>query len=183
MKFKFAGFLLLLTFLLPGSLVAQGLFQGFGIPTTVTATGQTEVTGPIIVSMTLGPATSGTLVIDVSPLQITNASASDISVTPAGLTVGATTIDTTNNVVQIQVTGSSSPSGSIRIEGIRVAVAGTGITSLNAKLSWQNSLNVFTGGTSVQVINAVKSGLVAEPITDPFLIYAGQAVRNASTIH
>src|SRR5689334_13812039 len=154
MKLKFAGFLLLGIFFSSDCLLAQGLFQGIGIPKTVTATGQNEVLGPIIVSMTLGPASAGTLVIDVSPLQITNANAADISVTPIGVTVGATTIDTTNNLVQIAVVGSSSPSASIRIEGIRVAVAGTGITSLNAKLSWQNSLNVFTTGNSVQVINA-----------------------------
>ncbi len=183
MKLKFAGFLLLGTFLLPGSLLAQGLFQGIGIPKTVTATGQSEVVGPIIVSMTLGPAAAGTLVVDVSPLQMTNANAADISVTPVGLTVGATTIDTTNNLVQIPVNAGASTSASIRIEGIRVAVAGTSITSLNAKLSWQNSLNVFTGGTSVQVINAVQSGLTAQPITDPFLVYAGQVVRSTSTIH
>ena len=183
MKLKFAGFLLSGIFLSSGSLLAQGLFQGIGIPKTVTATGQNEVLGQIIVSMTLGPAGAGTLVIDVSPLQITNANAADISVTPTGVTVGATTIDTTNNLVQIPVSGGSSPTGSIRIEGIRVAVAGTGINSLNAKLSWQNSLNVFTGGTTVQVVNAVQSGLVAQMITDPFLIYAGQVVRSTSTIH
>src|SRR5438309_11279895 len=129
MKSKFLGIVLFLTFLSPGSLLAQGLFQAVGIPKPVTATGQTEVIGPIIVSMTLGPAGAGTLVVDVSPLQITNANATDISVTTAGLTVGATTIDTTNKLVQIPVNASSSLSASIRIEGIRVAVAGTSINS------------------------------------------------------
>src|SRR5437588_556566 len=51
--------------------------------------------------------------------------------------------------------------------GIPATVAGTGINSFNAKLSWQNSLNAFLKGTSVPVINAVSGGLVAQPITDP----------------
>src|SRR5262249_43859665 len=72
---------------------------------------------------------------------------------------------------------------SLRIDGIRVAVAGTGITSFNAKLSWLNTRNAFTSSPSVQVINAVQSGLVTQTITDPFLVYAGQVVRSTSTIH
>ena len=183
MKSKFFGILLFFMFLLPGSLLAQGVFQGHGIPNTVTATGQAEVIGPIMVSMTQGPAGAGTLVIDVSPLQITNVSAADITVTPTGLTVGATAIDSTNNLVQIPVNARSSTTASIRIDGIRVAVAGTNANSFNAKLSWLNSGNVFTSATSVQVINSVQGGMVTQPITDPFLIYAGQVVRSTSTIH
>src|SRR5207249_7354059 len=107
----------------------------------------------------------------------------DISITATALTVGTTTMDTTNNLVQIPVTGSTGSTASLRIDGIRVAVAGTGITLFNAKLSWLNTRNVFTSSPSVQVINAVQSGLVAQTITDPFLIYAGQVVRSTSTIH
>src|SRR5213594_3741011 len=184
MKSKFLGIVLFFMLLTPGSLLAQGVFQAVGIPKTVTATGQTEVLGTIIVSMTQGPAGSDTLVIDVSPLQLTNANPADISVTCTGLT-GCTILplDTTNNLVQIQVTGSTGSTASMRIDGIRVAVAGTGITSFNAKLSWLNTRNVFTSSPSVQVINAVQSGLVAQTITDPFLVYAGQVVRSTSTIH
>lgn len=175
-------FLFSVLLITPGSLLAQGLFQGTAIPVTVTATGQTEVIGPIIVSMTQGPASAGTLVIDPSPLQITNAAASDILVTPAGFTVGATTIDTTNNLVEIPVNASNNSTGSIRIDGIRLAIAGTKITSATAKLSWMTPGNDFIGGTVVPIINSVQSGLVAQPITNPFLIYNGQVVRSTSTI-
>src|SRR2546425_7838317 len=167
MKSKLLVTILLGIFFAPCSLWAQGLFQGTGIPATVIGTGQTEVIGLIVVSMTQGPAVAGTLVVDVSPLQITNANAADITVTAFGLTVGAATIDTTNNLVQIPVQAGGSATASIRIEGIRVAVAGTGINSFNAKLSWQNSLNAFLRGTSVPVINTVSGGLVVQPITDP----------------
>jgi len=62
--------------------------------------------------MVQGPAVAGTLIIDVSPLQLTNAVAADISVTATGLTVGATTIDTNNNLVKIPVMAGGSASGS-----------------------------------------------------------------------
>ena len=75
MKSKCLAVLLFLIFLSPGSLLAQGLFQGIGIPKTVTATRQTEVIGPDHRQHDAGPAVAGTPVIDVSPLQIMNASA------------------------------------------------------------------------------------------------------------
>src|SRR5437899_9790610 len=101
MKLRFAVFVSVLMLFSSGSLLAQGLFRGFGFPKTVTATGQAELLGPIAVSMVQGPAGAGTLVVDVSPLQITNANAVDILVTATGLTVGAATIDTDNILVKI----------------------------------------------------------------------------------
>src|ERR1700752_4058168 len=89
--------------LAPGRLSAQGLFQGFSFPATVTSTGQTELIGPIIVALTQGTTTDGTLVIDVSPLRITNNSVTDIQVTSTGITVGPRTLDTDNNLVRIPV--------------------------------------------------------------------------------
>src|SRR3954467_3035106 len=139
----------------PGALHAQGLFQGYGFPVPVVSTGQTEVIGLIVASMTLGPAATDTLVIDVSPLQITNANASDIVVSATGLSVGSTIIDTTNNLVEIPVQPASTPSGSIRIQGIRVAIAGANISLFNARLYWMNSQNAFIAGGSVPVISSV----------------------------
>src|SRR5207249_146846 len=161
MKLRSVVFISVLMLFSSGSLLAQGLFRGFGFPRTVTATGQAEVLGPILVTMVQGPAVAGTMVVDVSPLQITNANAADISVNATGLTVGATTIDTDNHLVKIPVMAGGGASGSIRLEGIRVAVAGVGINSFNAKLSWPDSLNVVIEGTSVPVIDAVRGGLTA----------------------
>src|ERR1051326_6609395 len=115
MKSKFLGILVGLIFLTPGSLVAQGLFQSFGIHRPVAATGQREILVEIIANMAPGPFAADAPVIDVSPLKITNASAADISVTTVGLTVGATTIDTTNNLIQIPVTSSSGSTASMTI--------------------------------------------------------------------
>jgi hypothetical protein len=172
---------LLFVFLSPVSLRAQGLFQALGFPATVASTGQTELIGLILASMTNGPALADTLVIDVSPLQVTNANASDIAVTATGMTLGVTTIDTENNLVQIPVLLSNASSGLIRIQGIRVAVAGMNVNSLNARLRWLNSRNAFTAGGSVPVIKSVQSGLAAQWIIGAPAVSNGQ-VSSSSTI-
>lgn len=183
MKLKFAGLLLFLLLFAPYHLSAQGLFEGLGVPKTVTASGHTEVIGFITVSLRQGTTVAGTLVVDVSPLRITNTNASDIAVVFAGSLAagGAVTIDTDEDQVRIPVLAGAF-SGSIRIDGIRVSVAGSGISSLNANLSWDSSLNLFTAGASVPVINGVQTGLVANPITDRFSIFNGQIFDNTSTI-
>jgi len=182
MKLRFAVFVSVLMLFSSGSVLAQGLFRGFGFPRTVTATGQAEVLGPIMVTLVQGPAAAGTLVIDLSPLQMTNANAADISVTATALTVGSTTIDADNHLVKIPVIAGGAASGSIRIEGIRVAVAGTGINSFNAKLSWQDSLNVFIDGATVPVIAAVQSGLTAQAVGDRFTVFNGKIYGSGPTI-
>src|SRR5436309_8455139 len=184
MKFRFAVFVSFLMLFSSGSVLAQGLFRSLGFPRTVTATGQAEVLGPILVTMVQGSAAAGTLVIDLSPLQMTNANAADISVTATTLTLGPTlpTIDADNHLVKIPVIGGGAASGSIRIEGIRVAVAGTGINSFNAKLSWQDSLNVFIDGATVPVIAAVQSGLTAQAVGDRFTVFNGKIYGSGPTI-
>src|SRR5213593_3310371 len=182
MKLRFAVFVSVLMLFSSGSVLAQGLFRGFGFPRTVTATGQAEVLGPIMVTLVQGPAAAGTLVINLSPLQMTNANAADISVTATALTVGSTTIDADNHLVKIPVIAGGAASGSIRIEGIRVAVAGTGINSFNAKLSWQDSLNVFIDGATVPVIAAVQSGLTAQAVGDRFTVFNGKIYGSGPTI-
>src|SRR3989454_7596952 len=182
MKLRFAVFVSVLMLFSSGSVLAQGLFRGFGFPRTVTATGQAELLGPIMVTLVQGPAAAGTLVIDLSPLQMTNANAADISVTATALMVGSTTIDADNHLVKIPVIAGGAASGSIRIEGIRVAVAGTGINSFNAKLSWQDSLNVFIDGATVPVIAAVQSGLIAQAVGDRFSVFNGKIYGSGPTI-
>src|SRR6266850_2568392 len=181
MKSRLMGLLVFLFLLVPGRLSAQGIFEAFGFPKTVTATGHTEVVGGVMVSLRLGTTTSGTLVVDLSPLRITNTNAVDIRVAATGMTVGAVTIDAEKGLIRLPVFAGAA-SGSIRIDGIRVSVAGTGITSLNARLSWEDSLNIFNSATSVNVVNAVQSGLAADPITDRWVVFNGQLFDNTSKI-
>src|SRR5205085_675263 len=156
-------------------------------PTTVTATGQTEVAGAVMVILRAGTTTTGNLLIDLSPLTITNTTATDIRVTFNGAITpaGPTAVDSQNGLVRIPV-NAGAISGTIRVDGIRVAVAGTGISSANAQLSWENSPNfppnLLTSGTNLPVINAVQSGLAADPVTDRFVVFNGQLFKNTSTI-
>src|SRR5437660_11193307 len=159
MKFRLLALLVFFLLLASGNLAAQGIFDALSFPTTVIATGQTEVAGPLIVSLRTGTTVSGTLVIDLSPFRITNTTASDIRVTATGITVGATAIDTDASQIRIPVNAGAS-AGSIRVDGIRLAIAGTGATSINAKLSWEDSLNVLNSGATLNVVNSVQTGLV-----------------------
>src|ERR1051325_5111121 len=182
MKLRFTVLAAFLIATMSGTIFAQGgLFTGLAVPRTVMATGQTEVIGSVMVSLRLGVTDGGNLVINLAPLRITNTNASDIQVTATGITVGATSIDTNNSLVRIPVNAGAT-AGSIRVEGIRVAVAGTGITSFNAQLSWETSLNLFTSGTTVPVIDSVQSGLTADPVTDRFVIFNGQIFKDSSSI-
>src|SRR5260370_11447879 len=130
MKLRFAGLAAFLILGMSGALSAQGgLFIGLGFPKRVPATGQTEVIGPVMASLRFGTTDGGNLVINVSPLQITNSSASDIRVSATGIGVGATTIDTVNSLIRVPVNAGAT-SGSIRVEGIRVSVAGARNTTI-----------------------------------------------------
>ena len=182
MKYKFAVFVSLTILFSSGSALAQGFFQGSGFPKTATATGQTELIGPILVNLVQGSAAADTLVINVSPLQITNANAADISVSAGGLTVGAATIDADNSLVKIPVLAGGAGTAFIRIEGIRVAISGASINSFSAKLSWQGSLNIFTSGTTVPVIDAVQSGLRAEAAGNRVTVFNGQVYGSGPAI-
>src|SRR5689334_14198172 len=102
MKLKLLS-LVFVFLLLPGGLSAQGIFDGFSFPVTATATGQTELVGPLMVSLRTGTTVSGTLVIDLSPYKITSPSAASIQITATGLTVGATAVDTDAGIVRIPV--------------------------------------------------------------------------------
>jgi hypothetical protein len=181
MKLKLLGLVFVVFILLTGSLQAQGIFDGFSFPVTVTATGQTELVGGIMASLRTGTTVSGTLAIDLSPYKITNPNAASIQITATGITVGATTLDTDASIVRIPVNAGAS-AGSIRVEGIRIAMAGTGATSVNAKLSWENSLNVLASGTTLAVVNSVQTGIAADQVTDRFVIFNGQLVDNTSII-
>src|SRR5262245_3441124 len=181
MRVKLLSLVFVVFLLLTRSLQAQGIFDGFSFPVTVTATGQTELVGGIIVSLRTGTTVSGTLAIDLSPYKITNPNAASIQVTATGITVGATTIDADASIIRVPVNAGAS-AGSIRIDGIRIAIAGTGATSVNAKLSWEGSLNVLASGTTLAVVNSVQTGLAADLVTDRFVIFNGQLVDPTSII-
>src|SRR5687767_744053 len=105
--------------IVPQQLSAQGIFEGFSSPSKVIATGHTELIAPIILTLRAGSTAADTLIIDVSPLRITNNNAADIRVTSGGIIAfGATVVEPEEGRVRIPVQAGGG-SGAIRVEGIR----------------------------------------------------------------
>ncbi len=157
--------------LTPLQLAGQSLFDVFSFPKTIIATGQTEVIGTINVALQQGTTLADTLVIDVSPYRVTNANPSDIRVMLFGnITTGAIAIEAPEGRVRIPV-NAGAKSGLIRIDGIRVAVAGKNATAIEARLKWAGNQNLFPSAITVRVVDQVQSGLVVEPGDDRFAIY------------
>lgn len=182
MKFRTAILVTAFVGLIPRQLPAQGIFEGFGFPKVVTATGHTEVLGSVHVALRLGTVSSDTLVIDVSPLRITNTSAADIRVTTSGnITTGAVTIEAEEGRVRVPVSAGGT-TGSLRVDGIRVSVSGTNSSAVTARLSWASRQNVLSAGESVIVVDQVKSGLAVDPMTDHFRIFNSNVIDGSATI-
>lgn len=162
-------------------LSAQGIFEPVAFANNAISTGQAELLSPIQILLRSGTTVPGTLVIDVSPLRIAN-TASNIQVTFVGgfSLSAAVTVQAEEGRVRVPITGTVT-SGSIRVEGIRVVLAGTNVTSVTARLSWEG-LNFVHPTNSVVAINSVKTGLLADPITDRFVISSGIVVDNTASI-
>ncbi len=190
MKFRSTFLVGLLLLLLPTSLSAQGIFQGVGTPRTIVSTGYAELIAPIHINLTSGTTMADTLVVDVSPMVISNASTTDIRVVTSGsVTVGALVLEASEGRLQIPLNAGGA-SGSMRVEGIRVSAPGTGATSVTARLSWQGNRNLFRDPVSgalgpssaVQVVNRIQSGLVADSMTDLFVIFNGRIYDDTATV-
>ena len=178
-RFGIAAFSFL--FLFNPQLSAQGIFRAFGFATTVTATGQTELVGSVHLALTLGSTLADTLVIDLSPFQITNANTPDIQIAAAGnLTAGTVTIDSVQTQVHIPINGGAT-SGSLRVDGIRIAMAGTNASSVSARPAQPNRAN-YLERDSVVVADRVRSGLVVDPMTDKFRIVGNTIIDNSGRI-
>ena len=173
---------LVILFIAPAAVPAfgQGSFLPIEIPTTAIQSGHTEVVGLIHLALRSGTTTADVLRIDPSPLQITNASGTDIQVTTAGnLATGAPTIDSTLNVLRIPISAGGS-TGSIRITGLRLSIDGA-TALVSTQVSFEQ-LNVMLEQASITVVDSLSPGLRANPMTDNFTVINGQVVDSTATI-
>lgn len=135
-------------------------FQVGSIPVTaVTATGQTEKAGSITFTTVSGsPATVlGTITVSFG-VPITNAGA---NITGVAATGALPTIGSTNNASGVVVINISAGfTGTFTLSGIRVAVSGTGLTSLSASMSAVGNA-IIAGQTVVTVISSISPGLAS----------------------
>lgn len=177
---------------------AQATFSVGSIPVTaVVNTGQVELTGDITFSqVTNGNLTQlGTITVsypvpitvgiaglnaDTSGVRIRNASGFTISTanppsvtTELGILSVSSGATTGQGQIVIQIPALAGPTSSFTLTGVRVAVAGTTLTSLAANVSTTNNA-ITAGQTGVTVVNSIAPG-IASIKTDP----AGQI--NATT--
>jgi len=142
--------------------------------TAVIANGLTERTGDVVFTITSGVSAKGTISINYSGVPITNNLQTDIVVTGcnADCSTGGSfatapavnTVTAASGVVVINVDAGGVVGDIIRVSGVRVAVANTGLTSLNAQVS--TTVNSITAGqTVVQVISAISPAITVDSET------------------
>jgi hypothetical protein len=164
---------LLLTF--SAAAFAQATFTVGSIPVTAVANnGQTEKTGSITFTTIPGSAAviAGTVTISYGvPITVPAASIS-IAQAPAGV---FTILAVNNAAGQLVLSVGASPGAvTATISGVRVATAGSTLTSLNASVSTTGNALV-AGQTSVQVINSITAPIATvalPPLTAPTPINA-----------
>jgi len=143
---------------------AQGTFSVGSIPvTTVTSTGYTEGAGAITFTLIQNsPVTvAGTITISYG-VPITSTLGTAINVNAAGQALGVTVVTGASNnssgVLVISIPALMPANSSFTITGVRVAVYGSGLTSLNASISSVGNA-IVAGQANVVVISAIANGI------------------------
>jgi len=167
---------------------AQATFSVGSIPVTaVVNTGQVELSGAITFTWVSGTPVTGTISIsygvpitypDLSKAAQTGAMISGTGLAGCGAqpTINNSASSNTNGIVVVNIAGAgcTAAAGSFTVSGVRVAVAGTSLTSLNAALS--TTQNAITAGqTSVTVISSIAAGLASVKVSTPATINATTA--------
>ncbi len=158
---------------------AQATYSVGSLPVTaVINTGQVERTGDVTFTQTSGTSNTGTITISYG-VPITVAFSSVIvtgtsgtycptggCTTPptagqavTGLSINASASSNSAGVLVINVP-SNMTSGSFSVSGVRVAVAGTTLTTLNASISTTNNA-IVAGQTAVTVISSIGAGIAS----------------------
>ncbi|NWG12705.1 MAG: hypothetical protein HXY20_04125 [Acidobacteria bacterium] len=161
---------------------AQATYSVGSIPvTTVTASGYTEKTGDVTFTHVSGTSQAGTITIsygvpitvDIGDFVTIFAQGVYENAPPAGNPIAGLSINEgassyANGQLVINVPAGVTGVGSFAISGVRVAVAGTALTSLAASIS--STGNAITAGqTNVVVISSISAGL-ANIDSDPVSI-------------
>lgn len=161
-------------FALSAAAFAQATFSVGSTPVTaVIANGLTEKTGDITFTVTSGQSQVGTIAVNYSGVPITNYAPADNIVVKTFNDAGVELTGASAATLNLSTGGGSSLSSGIlvinvpvglangyviRLSGARVAVANTGLTSLNAQIS--TTVNGITAGqTVVQVISAISPAI------------------------
>jgi len=156
---------------------AQATYSVGSIPvTTVIKTGLTEKSGDITFSQISGTSVTGTISISygvpitvnaasifiVAPTGSGYASATPATGFPAGTFVSTVTVNSVNNtsgILVLNVPGTV-VAGTFTVSGVRVAIAGTTLSSLDANISTTGNA-IVAGQTLVRVITSIADGIAS----------------------
>lgn len=143
---------------------AQATYSVGSIPVTaVIETGLTEKTGDVTFTQQAGTSIAGTITISYGvPITVPFSAVTILGVgsyVGTALDINETASDNEAGILVIDVpAGVVNLPGSFSISGVRVAVAGTALTSLVANISTTNNA-IVAGQTSVVVITAIRPGI------------------------
>jgi len=176
---------------------AQATFQVSSQPvTTVAACGASELTGNVIFTAITGtgatPANGGTLVITYNVPVVTVALGSALKIVVNGVESvvdeGAATVS--GSTVTMPISEAINLAGnSVVVSGIRVNVAGTGVTSVSVSVTASGTTGfAFVGGqTNLVVVNSVSAafkpfGAVTVPASNSTVVTAASVAAFNGTI-
>jgi hypothetical protein len=133
--------------------------------TTIRSDGKVEKTGDVVLTFTANTPATGTDVITLDygvAVDITAISTSQVTLT--GTSVG--TITKSGNIVSVPLTFTNAATGSLTLRGVRVNVAGSGLTSLSVSIS-TTTVSIVAGQNITKVVNSISAPTKAGKSTDP----------------
>ena len=132
--------------------------------TTIRADGITEKTGSVVLTFNSAPANgTDTITLDYG-VKVNIASAAGAVTAGTGITIG--TIASSGNLVRIPLTfASASGSNIVTLSGVRVDVAGSGLTELSASLS-STVISIVAGQNITKVVNSIAAPMSAGKSTN-----------------
>ena len=132
--------------------------------TTIRSDGITEKTGNVVLTFNSAPANgTDTITLDYG-VKVNIASAAGAITAGTGISIG--TIASSGNLVRIPLTFSSASTGGIlTLSGVRVDVAGSGLTELSASLS-STVISIVAGQNITKVVNSIAAPISAGKSTN-----------------
>ena len=154
---------------LPTSGWGQAVLGLSTTPASVVKTGQTELLGPIYITVTSGTTLADTLQLNLSPAVIANPNpSSGITLTGTGGLAGASIISIVADagVIAIAIPAGAAAGSNLTLSGIRTSVpALNGITSIDVRVSLGANF-LAAGQTSGRVMSGVGDAIVVDPESD-----------------
>ncbi len=133
--------------------------------TTIRSDGKVEKTGDVQLTFTSNTPASGSDVVTLDyGVAVNIAALSTVKTGLAGTTIGTAT--SSGNLVSIPLTFASATSGTITVKGVRVNVAGSGLTDLSVSIS-TTSVPITAGQNVTKVVNGIAVPTAAGSSTDP----------------